>query len=383
MTLSDYTMTPLSVLSLLITAFLSLTLAEETNTQDREPIPSAPDTIFSFNHVGCFRLDRDDPSHGFHRVEQWEFMSLNQCISDCHHSNFAAIFNDTCLCSANSDALASIDSQPDCNDPCPGNAEQACGAASPVGPHLFTVYANAEPRPPPHEELRAREVLQQPLPNPDSETVHPTLITVTYSNLCVPPVCESVYLSAVVTSVHAMVTKAPDTGAWREMAFDAAEAAHEGMMPSVPMREVQKLYTVPAGGVVVALSDEKDGYDEILEKGVEDGDEETIEEEAVEIRMWEGEVLRVVVTVPDEEIIERMEAEVEEWRAKQEETGVETGAQNEEETSDHVMFYTDETDTILDSREAQPGLRDMGKVNGAFAGIDGISGVQVKPAKNP
>jgi hypothetical protein len=93
-----------------------------------------------------------------------------------------------------------------------------------------------------------------------------------------------------------------------------------GAMPVVPMMEVQKVYTVPAEGVVVALSDEKEGYDEILEKGVEDmdeGDEATEEEEAVEIRMWEGEVVKVVVTVPNEEVIEKMEAEVQEWKATQ------------------------------------------------------------------
>jgi hypothetical protein len=93
-----------------------------------------------------------------------------------------------------------------------------------------------------------------------------------------------------------------------------------GAMPVVPMMEVQKVYTVPAEGVVRALSDEKEGYNEILEKGVEDmdeGDEATEEEEAVEIRMWEGEVVKVVVTVPNEEVIEKMEAEVQEWKATQ------------------------------------------------------------------
>jgi hypothetical protein len=47
------------------------------------------------------------------------------------------------------------------------------------------------------------------------------------------------------------------------------------------------------------------------------------------------------------------------------------------------MFCTDETDPILDAREAQPGLHDMGKMNGALAGIDGISGAPAKPAKDP
>jgi hypothetical protein len=51
---------------------------------------------------------------------------------------------------------------------------------------------------------------------------------VTYSDLCVPPVCEIVYLSAFVTSVHAMMTKTPVTGTGRGLGFDAAEAAHKG-----------------------------------------------------------------------------------------------------------------------------------------------------------
>jgi hypothetical protein len=258
------------------------------------------------------------------------------------------------------EGLTSIDSQFDYNDPCPSNAEQACDASSSIGPHYYTVYANAERPPRSPEELRVREVLQQPLLNPESETVYPTPITATYSDLYIPHVRESVYLSAIVTGVHAMVTKTPDTGTGRGLGFDAAEAAHKGTMPVVPMMEVQKVYTVPAGGVVVALSDEKEGYDEILENEAEDEDDEATEEdEAVEIRMWEG---QVAVTIPDETAVEKVAAEAQEWKARQDGSESKTGSQDNEEISDHVIFCTDETDPILDAREAQPALRDMGKV---------------------
>ena len=89
--------------------FVSLSLAILVATLGRAGTTEAlhgsvnlnlPTSASHFEYVGCLGSDTfsaDGDVATFTQVEEWEFMNVNQCISDCHHAMYAAL-NNQCVC---------------------------------------------------------------------------------------------------------------------------------------------------------------------------------------------------------------------------------------------------------------------------------------------
>jgi hypothetical protein len=80
-------------------------LTHNVQAQDPTPDPSdainSPTSVSHFDYVGCLSISlsaftsaNEDEDSLFRQVEHWEFMSINQCISDCYHAAYAAVHNE-------------------------------------------------------------------------------------------------------------------------------------------------------------------------------------------------------------------------------------------------------------------------------------------------
>ena len=236
--------------------------------------------LFDFHFVGCLRLEAFSTNDNdlFTPVEDWEFMSINQCISNCHHAAYAAVNNQTCYCSSSPSAL-SVEIMEDsaCNIPCPGNAQQACGGASSLSVYQNTQYTAPDPLvssdleanvPEHHFDLvrpRAISMVNSPASatvNMPQQTIFPIPISTTYTDICGPPLCASAYPSEHATTITALVTRT-----WPES------------VPSVPMRTKHVKYT----------STDDEGQVQAVETTVAVPDEEGIQEMEEEVQSWRRE----------------------------------------------------------------------------------------------
>lgn len=86
----------------LLSVFFSVAVFSSINIQAEhlQPLSDAPgntpSSVPHFDYVGCLGLDAlslDEDVTTFTQVEEWEFMNINQCISDCYHAAYAAVNN--------------------------------------------------------------------------------------------------------------------------------------------------------------------------------------------------------------------------------------------------------------------------------------------------
>ena len=67
--------------------------AEDLNPSDIST--DTPSSVSHFYYFGCITsgIFTDAEVSSFTQVEEWEFMNINQCVSDCYHAAFAAVHN--------------------------------------------------------------------------------------------------------------------------------------------------------------------------------------------------------------------------------------------------------------------------------------------------
>ena len=75
-----------------LAASASIAAIEMSLSNQALPGPAA---IHHYNYAGCMGSESWSPDSAgeFQQVEDWDHMNVNQCVSDCYHAAFAAIWN--------------------------------------------------------------------------------------------------------------------------------------------------------------------------------------------------------------------------------------------------------------------------------------------------